>query len=350
MNLQNKNISLNKNKIIVISGPTATYKTKIGIMLAKHLKNDLKCDVNIINFDSLLFYKELSIGTAKPTEREKEGIIHHLMSIRSIREPMNAHDFVKIAEETICKLQKINIIPILIGGSGFYLRALISGMYDSPTTPEKIINRSNKLFAKHGIKPFWDLLKRVDVESYNTLHFNDHYRIRRAIEHYWTTNFKFSSEKKKFESVLPAEIESNGNGESRNSRFGKIIHIHLDVPKEEHDKIIRKRIYLMMDNGFEEEVKLLLNNSNNVKDSTNDNDFTGEEKPLKSVGYKEMVAFLRGEIKSKDECIEKIFLSTRHLAKAQRTWFKKVKDKMTCNPLDSEDIEKIKIVIKNAFV
>ncbi|MBF0359574.1 MAG: tRNA dimethylallyltransferase [Oligoflexia bacterium] len=331
-----------QNKIIVVSGPTATFKTKTSIIIAKYIRDKIGLMAAIVNFDSLLFYKELNIGTAKPTEKEREGIVHHLLDVRSIKEPMNAHDFVEQAEEVIKKIQKSKAIPILVGGSGFYLRALINGMYDSPTTPEDIVARSDRLYAKHGIKPFWDLLRRVDEESYHTLHINDHYRIRRAIEHYWNTKVKISQTKKKFNGINGVNgidvVEARiGNGMDQQTRFGKMIHIHLDVPKSEHDKIIRKRIELMIKDGLEQEVVRLLDSLQN---------FTGKERPLRSVGYKEMISYLHGEIKSIDECVEKIFFSTRHLAKSQRTWFKKVEGKLLFNPLLEDEVKKIKLLLE----
>ena len=114
---------MEKQKIIIISGPTATGKTDAAINLALYLKNHLSKEAEIINFDSLLFYKELSIGTAKPTQEEQSSIKHHLINIRSIKNPMNAADFIALALPLIEDIHRLKKIPILVGGSGFFLRS-----------------------------------------------------------------------------------------------------------------------------------------------------------------------------------------------------------------------------------
>ncbi len=302
------------NKVIIISGPTATGKTSTSINLAKQF------DAEIINFDSLVFYQEINIGTAKPTKDEQCGIKHHLVGTHSIYNPINAADFVSLAEPLINQCHKENKNVILVGGSGFYLQAILNGMYDSVTTPIEITQRSDLLYEKEGITPFISILKAQDPLSYERYHENDHYRIRRAVEHFWTTNIPFSKARKEMQKKLKdSPVKRNG---------WDILHIHLDLPKDLHFEIIQKRTQDMLENGLINEVKELITKK-----------ATGEEKPLKSIGYKETIQFINGEFEDLTSLAERISINTRRLAKSQRTWFKKI-NKYTYNPL--EDFDKIK--------
>lgn len=302
-----------KNIVCIISGPTASGKTRTSIELAKRFGGE------IVNFDSLLFYKEITIGTAKPTAEEMDGVIHHMINTHSISAPLNAASYLKYALPIINSIHKRGKIAYLVGGSGFYLQALLYGMYDSITTPQEFIEKSNKLFEDHGISPFLEILKRCDPKSFERYHANDYYRIRRAVEHFWATGTKLSEARTNMakKRKLGPIKEFNWN----------VYHIHLDLPKSEHFEIIQKRAKEMLEHGLVDEVTQLL-----------DSNFTGEEKPLKSIGYKETLNYLEGKFKNEAEYLERIAISTRQLAKSQRTWFNKV-EKTTYNPIN--DIEKI---------
>ena len=304
---------MNKNIICIISGPTASGKTKTSIELAKKFGGE------IVNFDSLLFYKEIIIGTAKPTKNEQSGVIHHLIDTHSIKKPINAASYSQEAVQLINNLHHQNKIVYLVGGSGFYLQAVLKGMYNSPTTPLEVTRKSNSLFEKSGIQPFCDFLLKHDPLSFERYHKNDHYRIRRAVEHFWTNQYPFSSEREKMkekESSFPKNL-FNWN----------VFHAHLDLDRDSHFEIIKGRTKEMLKDGLIEEVKKL-----------KEMGFTGEEKPLKSIGYKETFQYLDGKYKDIIDFEERINISTRQLAKSQRTWFSKVQ-KSTYNPL--LDIDKL---------
>jgi len=307
------------NQLIIISGPTATGKTSTSILLAQMIKRELNKNVAIVNFDSLLFYSEISIGSAKPDLLERQGIPHYMIDIESIKSPMNAAQFIKRCEKTINELFSMNSIVILVGGSAFYLRALLKGMYQSSEVNEEIKNKLATWFTEEGIVPFIEYLKLNDPHSLQDLHPNDHYRIMRAVEHFESTGTKISDQKKILDDQDPYDF-------TQIIHPWKILHLYLDIPKEEHFEIIMKRTHSMMTNGLLEEIQ-------NLKLQG----FSLEEKPLSSIGYKEAIAFLKGEFKSLDECIERISISTRQLAKSQRTFFKKINPKECFNPLLDQD-------------
>lgn len=281
------------NKICIISGPTATGKTLASIEIAK------KTSGEVVNFDSLNFYHEISIGTAKPSLMERSKAPHHLFDINSINDPLNAADFVRKALPVMRGIHERGKPIILVGGSGFYLQALVEGMWDSPKTPKEIQQRSDELYAKEGIQPFIEILKSHDPESFQRLHANDHYRIRRATEHFWTHRTPFSQAKINFQ--------------SKHNQDWNLYHAYLDIPKPDHWAIIEERSRKMIKDGLIEEVQGLLAKG-----------FTGSEKPLQSIGYKETFDWLKGVYgEDKDAFIERLSINTRRLAKAQRTWFKK---------------------------
>lgn len=307
-------------KVIVISGATATGKTDLAIELAKKFGGE------IVNFDSLLLYKEINIGTAKPSPQERGDIPHHMIDVRSIKNPMNAADYAREALPLIQKLHAENKLVYLVGGSGFYLQALLKGMYDSRTTPPEILERSEMLYEREGILPFLEILKENDRASFDRYHENDHYRIRRAVEHFWTTGTRLSDKRELKDAANKEDQENNIHG-------WDLLHIYLDIQRDEHETIIRERTKRMLNSGLLEEVRSLLEQG-----------FTGEEKPLQSIGYKESLNFIKGEIASEDELAERITIATRQLAKSQRTWFKRDQSKISFHPLKDKEriIERIK--------
>ena len=296
--------------MIVISGPTASGKTDLSVELANHFGGE------IVNFDSLLFYKEINIGTAKPTLLEMGTVPHHMINIRSISGPMNAADFAKEAFPIIDKLLNDGKNVFLVGGSGFYLQALLKGMYDSPTTPSDILDKSDQLFKEEGIEVFRRILFDNDPKSYERYHSNDHYRIRRAVEHFWTTGSTLSSAR---------EMKDLSNSALNNPSIHNwdLLHIYLDIPKAEHAQIIKLRTERMLQSGLIEEVQGLLRNG-----------FSGLEKPLQSIGYKEAIKYISGGYQNLSECQDQIIISTRQLAKSQRTWFNRDQSKIKFHPLE----------------
>lgn len=314
-----------KKPVIIISGATASGKTKTSIDLALRIEQDLKLTAQIVNFDSLLFYRELNIGTAKPTAQEQKNIVHHLINISSIDSPLNASDYVLMAKHKIEELHAKNITPILVGGSAFYLRALIKGMYaddqenvDSEQK-KKIAEEAKEILKNNGIQPIRDYLFQNDLDSFNHLHENDHYRNVRAYEFHRLTNRKISQERKKADIAMPYDFSEHIHPQ------WNIYHYYLNIPKLEHWDIIAKRTDAMLNEGLIDEVNDILKEG-----------FSLEQKPLRSIGYKEAIEHCLGRI-SLDQCKEQIIIATRQLAKAQRTFFNKVTPKETFNPLEQQN-------------
>ena len=300
--------------MVIVSGPTASGKTNISIELARKFGGE------IVNFDSLLLYKEITIGTAKPTITERGEIPHHMIDVASISAPMNAAAYAKMALPIIHEIHARKKLVYLVGGSGFYLQALVQGMSDSPTTPSEILEKSENLYQAEGIKPFLEILKKEDLATYNRYHENDHYRVRRAVEHFWHTGIPLSIERERKDKENESREQSNVHG-------WKILHLHMDVSKDEHIEIIKNRTIRMMKDGLVQEVKTLTAQG-----------FTGLEKPLQSIGYKEVIDLQNGIFKNDEECIERIIISTRQLAKSQRTWFNRIQGKQTFHPLLQQDL------------
>ena len=309
--------------IIIVTGATATGKTGVAIQLYKSLKQKGIIS-RIINFDSLLFYKELNIGTAKPTSEELLEAPHELISICSAKDHLNAARYSEIALPLINKCHGSKEVVILVGGSGFYLRALIKGMYNSPATPKTVKDEVEKIFDEDGILGLITVLKERDPATLDTLHPNDEYRIMRAVEHIMTTGGKFSSEREKMDKKGPYNLARGRDP------LWNILHFNLDIQKDEHYRIIESRTKQMFEAGLVDEVTELLKSG-----------FTGKEKPLQSIGYKETIALINGDFKSVAECMERISISTRQLAKAQRTWFKRSEERICLDSLSIDVISQI---------
>jgi tRNA dimethylallyltransferase len=302
---------MSTNKVIIVSGPTASGKTNTSIKLAK------KFNAEVVNFDSLLFYKELNKGTAKPTKAEQNGVLHHLIDTHSIKSPINAADYMRLAEPVIKDIHERGLTAILVGGSGFYLQTLLKGMYKSKTTPQEILEKSEDLYQKEGISPFLSILQENDPESFSRYHENDHYRIRRAVEYYWANHSKLSDARK--------EMPNNEDCSAKTRNGWDVYYSYLDIEKDIHWEIIQTRTSKMIESGLIEEVASLLEKG-----------FSPQLKPLQSIGYKETIDYLNAAHQDTTELKERISIATRQLAKAQRTWFKK-EPKISYNALSDYD-------------
>ena len=281
-----------KQRLIVILGPTAVGKTSLSVKLAKILQTE------IVSGDSMLVYRGFDIGSAKPTMEERQGIPHHLIDIREPWEHYNVTDFKKEAERLIFEINEKGKIPLLVGGTGLYAKSLLEGYQFNETAGNKTYREHLQNLAEtHGKAYVHAMLEKIDAESAARLHENDFRRVIRAIEVAELGGERISQEKKiacQDELVYDAYV------------------IGLRRERQQLYERINLRVDLMMQHGLLEEVRTLLHRG-----------ITREMQAMKGIGYKEMAAALLGEI-SIQEAVESIQKSTRHFAKRQFTWYRKM--------------------------
>ena len=283
--------------LIVISGPTAVGKTRLSIELA-NINNS-----SIFSSDSRQFYKEMSIGTAKPSTKQLNEVSHYFINNKSINDIYSAGDY---ENEIIIDLEKYfinNNKAFLVGGSGMYVDAVCNGLDQLPKDL-KIRNHLNTKLKNDGLESLQIKLKELDPIQYNKIDLNNSQRIIRALEVCYISSKPYSS-------FLTSEIKK---------RPFNIIKFLLHLDKEKLFLNIDQRVNRMVEEGFFEEVKKL-------KDFRKLN-------ALKTVGYKEVFNFLNGDI-SKNDAIELIKVNTKKYAKRQMTWFKK---DPTYNWIENSDI------------
>ncbi len=271
-------------------GPTASGKSKFALSLAKKLNGE------IINADSMQIYNELSILTARPNINDQKKINHHLYGFVKGNVRFNVQKWCYEASKKINYLFDKNITPILVGGTGLYVEALINGIVSIPAIPEKIKKESDEMINKIGKENFFNLVKELDSEAMNNILPNDIQRIRRIWEVIFFTKKKFSDWKK------------NKNKKLINLTDYKIL---LFLPeRNENYKRVDHRAHVMMQDGAIEEVKnlLKLNYDNSLP-------------IMKAHGVPEIESYLNNQI-SIEECIFKIQQVTRNYVKRQHTWWK----------------------------
>lgn len=273
--------------LLVICGPTAIGKTAFAIALAKRFS----CE--IISADSRQFFKEISIGTAKPTEDELKEVPHHFINIKSIIEDYNASDYEYEVLDFLQDYFKNKPIAILCGGSGMYINAVCQGFdTEVPTADLKIRETLNQKLELEGIESLQKQLSELDPIFYQKVDINNSKRLMRAIEVCLMTGKSYSEIRK---------------GHKKKRPF-KIIKIGLEMERKILYNRINKRVDLMMQNGLLDEAKLVLKYR--------------DKNALKTVGYKELFDYLN-ENSTLDFAIDKIKVNSRRYAKRQMTWFKK---------------------------
>ncbi len=283
-----------QNPIYAIVGPTASGKTEIGVELA------LRIGGEIINCDSVQIYKEIKIATAKPSVEEMRGVPHHLLDYVSPNVNYTAADWARDAAEKIREIEARGNIPILVGGTGFYLRALRQPFFESPKTDTQLREKLKNIKEIKGAKYLHKILKRVDRKSAEILFPRDYVRVARALEVYFQTGNRLS------------ELQPN---HTTPPEFANRIKIFaLNPPREILYERINRRAEQHFENGLVEEVKHL--REQGVKDDTN---------ALGAHGYRRVCEYLRGE-RTLESAIEQTKQDVRNYAKRQLTWFRREAD------------------------
>ena len=276
-----------KSKIFLIYGPTASGKSKFAIKLAKKIKGE------VVNSDSMQVYKQLKILTARPFKKDLQKIKHHLYGFQKSNKDFSTGDWLKIAIKKINEIKKRKKIPILVGGTGLYFKALTEGLVEIPTIPFKFRNRIRLLQKSIGQEKFYNELLKIDSLIENQINSTD---VQRSIRAY---------EVKLFTKKSITEWHKNTKPNFKKQEFIKLI---IDHPRFELIEKINLRTKKMLNMGAVLEVKKFLNQKISKNKSIS-----------KAIGITEIKDFIKKKI-TKDEVIEKISIKTRQYAKRQATW------------------------------
>ena len=291
-----------KSKIILIYGPTASGKSNYAVKLSKKIKGE------IINADSMQIYKELKILSARPLKKDYQKIKHHLYGFQDVKKNFSTGDWLKLANKKILEIKRKKKIPIVVGGTGLYFKALTDGLVNIPNIPKNFREKIRKLNKKLGNKKFFLRLKKLDPLIKNKINPSDSQRAIRAYE------VKLYTKRSIYDWF------KNTKNNYQNKDFYKI---YIDFPREELLKRIYIRVQKMIKNGLVSEVKRL----NKIR-------LHGDKTSKKAIGIKEVNEYLQKKIEIED-VIEKISIKTRQYAKRQRTWANgNMQDWIKMNPKD----------------
>ncbi len=274
--------------LVVIVGPTASGKTALSLELAERFGGE------IVNCDSVAVYREFEIGTAKPSREERERVPHHLLDVCSPEEAMTAGEYARRGREVLGDLKARGRLPVVVGGTGLYLRALLEGLFPGPQRSEELRERLRESAARKGAGHLHRVLARLDRAAAEKIHPNDEPKLIRAIEVCLAARRPMS------------ELWGQGREPLRGFR---ILRIGLDPERQELYARINTRAAKMFESGLVEETEKLLRKC-------------PESPVLGSLGYRQAVQLLRGEL-TRDEAIAAAQQGHRNYAKRQMTWFRR---------------------------
>ncbi len=281
---------MNKLKFITIQGPTASGKSSLAMELAQTLSTD------IISADSRQIYRYMNIGTAKPSTEEMKAVQHHMIDIVNPDEVYNAGRYYQDAEKIISSLNAEGVIPIIVGGTGFYIKSLKEGLFDSPEIPPDVVSYYDEILNDKGSDFIYKLLEQADPDAAGRIHPNDTYRVLRSLYIWKSTG------------VTQTEHWENQKSQSKSDSFD----IFINIDREKLYSRINTRITQMLNDGLIKEIKKILNMG-----------FSYNCPGFSSIGYKEFIPYLKGEAELND-CVELACQHTRNYAKRQLTWFRKL--------------------------
>ncbi|MEQ5792780.1 tRNA (adenosine(37)-N6)-dimethylallyltransferase MiaA [Muricauda sp. NFXS6] len=272
--------------LLTVVGPTAIGKTALAIQLAHHF------DTEILSADSRQFFKEMEIGTAVPTKEELKKVPHHFIQHKSIFEPYSVGDFEKEAINLLDDLFLKKDIVVMVGGSGLYVDAVVSGLNEFPEVDPEIREKLNQQLEEEGLEPLQNELKQRDPKYYKSVDLDNPHRLIRALEVCIASNKPYSSFLN-----LP-----------KPKRSFKTLYVGIDAPREVIYDRINTRVDLMMDAGLLNEVKKLYPHK--------------KLNALQTVGYKELFEYIEAQ-STLEFAVSEIKKNTRRFAKRQLTWLRK---------------------------
>lgn len=301
--LKVQNHTNSKPKIIVICGPTASGKTALSIELAKRINGE------IVSADSMQIYKDMDIGSAKPTKEEMQGIKHYMLDFISPEERYSVADYKKQATNAIEEIFKKGKTPIVVGGTGLYVDSLIYGIeYQDIEFNEEYRKELEKIANEEGLDKLYERASKIDPEAIKNISQNDKKRIIRILEIYKATG-KTKTEQ---------EVESRKNEVPYDY---KVFAINMD--REVLYDRINRRVDIMIEQGLIQEVENICKKYKRYPTA------------MQALGYKEIKEYLEGKL-AKEEAIEKIKQETRRYAKRQLTWFRKNKETIWLDGISSK--------------
>jgi tRNA dimethylallyltransferase len=278
--------------LVVILGPTASGKTALSLHVAERLQGE------IVSCDSVAVYREFEIGTAKPSKEERRRIPHHLIDIAGPKELVTAGDYARLARQAITEITAREHLPVVVGGSGLYLRALLEGLFAGPPRSEELRIRLRERAAERGTDYLHKLLHRIDPAAAQTIHANDVPKVVRALE----------------VSISSRAPMTGLWQQGRDALQGfKILRIGLNPDRAALYARINQRAREMFSAGLLDETRMLIDR------------YGSSVWPLNSLGYKQAMQHLRGEL-SLEQAIAAAQQGHRNYAKRQMTWFRREPD------------------------
>jgi tRNA dimethylallyltransferase len=284
--------------LLVLLGPTGSGKTALSLGVAERFRGE------IVNCDSIAMYREFEIGTAKPTIAERGRAPHHLFDVVDTTGYMTAGEYARQARQVVREISARGRLPIVVGGTGLYLRALLDGLFPGPERSEELRVRLRERAAGRGPKYLHRILVRLDRAAAEKIHANDMSKLIRAIEVCLTSREKGSRQK------MSELWQKQGRDPLRGFR---ILRLGLDPEREALYERINQRARRMFDSGLVEETQALVQK------------YGADPRPLASLGYKQAAQFLRGEL-SREPAIAVAQQAHRNYAKRQMTWFRREPD------------------------
>ena len=283
-----------KPPVIVLAGPTAVGKTELSLELAEAL------NAEIVSADSMQVYRGMDIGTAKASPEERARVPHHLIDAADPSEDFSIARYVELGREVLKDIQARGKVPLIVGGTGFYIQALLKDLDFSEEKEERPLREKYRILAEtEGPEALHRRLKAIDPDAAAAIHPNNIKRVIRALEYFEETGSRISA------------LNEAQTGQESPYR---VLYFVLNLPRAELYRRIELRVDQMMEEGLLEETRKLL--ARNVPPGST---------ALQSIGYKELADYLKGTC-SLEEAVEKIKLNSRHYAKRQLTWFRREKD------------------------